>query len=54
MLTEMGIDADLWADTIGRTIDWIGTAVGRTRDLLNEARRRDVQRVVSAIDIYLE
>jgi REP element-mobilizing transposase RayT len=53
-LTEMGIDADLWADTIGRTIDWIGTAVGRTRDLLKEAQRREVQRVVSAIDIYLE
>ena len=38
MLTEMGIDADAWANTIGRTIEWIGTAVGHTRDLLKEAR----------------
>jgi len=53
-LTEMGIDADLWADTIGRTIDWIGTAIGRTRDLLKEARRRNAKRVVSAMDIFLE
>ena len=53
-LTEMGIDADVWAETIGRTIEWIGTAVGRTRDLLKEARRRKVTRVVSAMKIYLE
>ncbi len=53
-LTEMGIDADLWATTIGRTIEWFGTAVGRTRDLIKEARRRDVRRVVSAMKIFLE
>ncbi len=53
-LTEMGIDPDIWATTIGRTIDWIGTAIGRTRDLLEEARRREAKRVVSPIDIYLE
>ena len=53
-LTEMGIDADAWAITIGRTIEWFGTAVGRTRDLLKEARRRKAQRIVSAMNIYLE
>jgi REP element-mobilizing transposase RayT len=53
-LTEMGIDPDIWATTIGRTINWIGTAVGRTRDLVEEARRREAKRVVSPIDIYLE
>jgi len=53
-LTQMGIDPDTWADTIGRTIEWFGTAVGRTRDLLKEAQRRKVQRVVSAMNIYLE
>ena len=53
-LTEMGIDPAIWADTIGRTIEWFGTAVGRTRDLLKEARRRKARRVVSAMNIYLE
>ena len=53
-LTEMGIDADIWGDTIGRSIEWFGTAVGRTRDLLKEARRRKARRVVSAMNIYLE
>ncbi len=52
-LTEMGINADSWAQTIGRTIEWFGTAVGRTRDLLTEARRRKTLRVVSALKIYL-
>ncbi len=50
----MGINAEIWADTIGRTIEWFGTAVGRTRDLLKEARRRKARRVVSALKIYLE
>ena len=54
VLAEMGIDADTWANTIGRTIEWFGTAVGRTRDLLKEAQRRKAKRVVSAINIYLE
>ncbi len=53
-LTEMGIDAETWADTIGGTIEWFGTAVGRTGDLLKEAKRRQARRIVSAIDIYLE
>ncbi len=53
-LTEMGIDADIWANTIGRTIEWFGTAVGRTHDLLEEARRRKARRVVSALKIYLK
>ncbi len=53
-LTEMGIDADAWVNTIGRTIAWFGTAVGRTRDLITEAQRRKAQRVVSAMNIYLE
>ena len=53
-LTEMGINAEIWADTIGQTIEWIGTTVGHTRDLLKEARRRKVTRVVSALKIYLE
>ncbi len=53
-LAEMGIDADAWGDTIGRTIELFGTAVGRTRDLLKEARRRKATRVVSAMNIYLE
>ncbi len=53
-LTEMGINAEIWADTIGRTIEWVGTAVGRTRDLLKEARRRKARRVVSSLKIYLE
>jgi len=36
-LPGMGIDPDSWADTIGRTIEWIRTAIGHTRDLLKEA-----------------
>jgi len=53
-LAELGIDAARWAQTIGRTIDWFGTAVGRTRDLLKEARRRKARRIVSALKIHLE
>ncbi len=53
-LTQMGIDPDTWADTIGRTIVWFGTAVGRTRDLIKEARRREAKRVMTVFDIYLE
>ena len=54
MLTGMGIDADTWGNTIGRTIEWFGTAIGRTQDLLKEARRREAQRIVSSLKIYLE
>jgi hypothetical protein len=53
-LAELGIDAEIWASTIGQTIEWFGTAVGRTRDLLREARRRKARRIVNVLNIYLK
>ncbi len=53
-LTGLGINADAWSQTIGRTVDWFGTAVGRTRELLNEATRRKARRVANPLKIYVE
>ncbi len=53
-LSGMGIDADLWGNTIGRTIEWLGTAIGHTHELLKEARRREARRIVSSLKIYID
>ena len=54
VLAELGINADAWAATIGRTVTWFGTAVGRARDLVAEAKRRGATRVVNPLKIYVE
>ena len=53
-LRSVAIDPRRWTDTIGDTIRWFGTAIGRTRDLLDEAVRRDTRRVVNPLPIFVE
>jgi hypothetical protein len=53
-LVSLGIEPEQWASTIRSAIQWFGTAVGSTAELLNEAARRKTRHVVNPIKIYRE
>jgi REP element-mobilizing transposase RayT len=53
-LVSLGIEPEHWATTIRSTIQWFGTAIGSTAELLNEATRRKTRRVVNPLKIYRE
>ena len=51
-LASFGIDPEAWVNSIRSTIQWIGTAVGNTAELLHEAARRKTDHVVNPLRIY--
>jgi hypothetical protein len=51
-LSRLGIDPDRWSEVMGTTARMIGTAVGRTAELVREAERRGCRRIVNALDVY--
>jgi REP element-mobilizing transposase RayT len=53
-LVSLGIEPEQWASTSRSAIQWFGTAVGSTAELLNEAARRKTRHVVNPIKIYRE
>jgi hypothetical protein len=53
-LTSLDIDTALWRDAMAHSIRWFGTAIGRTGDLLGEATRRKVRRVVNPLKVFVE
>ena len=54
ILTSLGIDTALWGGAMAHSIRWFGTAIGRTTDLLGEATRRNVRRVVNPLRVFVE
>lgn len=54
VLTSMGIDPPKWEQAMRTTCRWFGTAVGRAGDLVKEAARRGVRRVVNPFGVFTD